>query len=58
MSNMKNFMMDVEEFCDGYSYEGMKDFTVDEVIEDVEMYFKSSEAMKYAKQYLIQKIGE
>lgn len=58
MSNMKNFMMDVEEFCDGYSYDGMKDFTVDEVIEDVGMYFKSSEAVKYAKQYLIQKIGE
>jgi len=63
MSNMKNFMMDVEEFCNGYSYDGMsgllfKDFTVNEVIEDVEMYFKSSEAVKYAKQYLIQKIGE
>lgn len=58
MSNMKNFMMDVEEFCDGYYYDSMKDFTVDEVIEDVGMYFKSSEATRYAKQYLIQKIGE
>lgn len=58
MSNMKNFMMDVEEFCNGYSYDGMKDFTVDEVIEDVGMYFKSSKATQYAKQYLIQKIGE
>ena len=50
--------MDVEEFCNGYYYDGMKDFTVDEVIEDVGMYFKSSEATQYAKQYLIQKIGE
>ena len=58
MSNMKNFMMDVEEFCNGYCYDGMKDFTVDEVIEDVGMYFKSSKATQYAKQYLIQKIGE
>ena len=58
MSNMKNFMMDVEEFCNGYSYDGMKDLTGDEVIEDVGMYFKSSKATQYAKQYLIQKIGE
>jgi len=65
MSNMKNFMMDVEEFCNGYYYDGIKDFTVDEVdfsldevLEDVEMYFKSSKATQYAEQYLIQKIGE
>ena len=58
MSEMKNFMMDVEEFCDGYSYGGMKDFTVGEVVEDVEMFFKSNEATKYAKRYLTEKLGE
>ena len=58
MSQMKNFMMDVEAFCDGYSYGGMKDFTVGEVVEDVEMYFKSNEATKYAKRYLTQQWGE
>tara|TARA_R100000008_G_C3544293_1_gene146639 strand:- start:643 stop:822 length:180 start_codon:yes stop_codon:yes gene_type:complete len=58
MSKMKNFMMDIEEFCDGYSYGGMNDFTVDEVIEDVGMYFKSTEATKYAKRYLTEQLGE
>ena len=58
MSQMKNFMMDVEAFCDGYSYDGMKDFTVGEVVEDVEMYFKSNEATKHAKRYLTQQWGE
>ncbi len=58
MSKMKNWMMDVEAFCDGYSYGGMKDFTFGEVVEDVEMYFKSNEATKYAKRYLTEKLGE
>ena len=58
MSEMKNFMMDVEEFCDGYFYGGMKDFTVGEVVEDVEMFFKSNEATKHAKRYLTEKLGE
>ena len=30
MSNMKNYMMDVEEFCDGYFYGGDSEFTIDE----------------------------
>ena len=58
MGKMKNFMMDVEEFCDGYFYGGPSEFTVDEVVEDVEMYFKSSMASEYAKRYLTEQLGE
>jgi len=58
MSNMKNWMMDIEEFCDGYSYGGMNDFTTDEIVEDVGMYFKSNEASNYAKRYITTQMGE
>jgi hypothetical protein len=55
---MKNWMMDIEEFCDGYSYGGMNDFTTDEIVEDVGMYFKSNEASNYAKRYITTQMGE
>ena len=58
MSKMKNWMMDVETFCNGYYHGGMNDFTVGEVVEDVEMFFKSNEATKHAKRYLTEKLGE
>ena len=58
MSKMNNWMMDIEDFCNGYFYGGPSEFTIDEVIEDVGMYFKSNEATKYAKQYLITQMGE
>ena len=58
MSKMKNWMMDIEDFCNGYFYGGPSEFTVDEVVEDVGMYFKSNEAAKYAKRYLTEQIGE
>ena len=68
MSKMNNWMMDIEDFCNGYFYDNhsdgnsftMKedDFTIEEVVEDVGMYFKSNEASKYAKQYLITQMGE
>ena len=58
MSKMNNWMMDIEDFCNGYSYDGMNDFTIDEVVEDVGMYFKSNEATKYAKRYLTEQMGE
>ena len=36
MSKMKNYMMDIEEFCDGYFYGGVdSEFTIDEVAADV-----------------------
>ena len=58
MSNMKNWMMDIEDFCDGYFYGGMNDFTIDEVVEDVGVYFMSNEAGKYAEKYLTTQMGE
>ena len=58
MTKIKNYIMDIEDFCDGYSYGGMNDFTIDEVVEDVGMYFKSNEATKYARQYLTTQMGE
>ena len=59
MSKMKNYMMDIEEFCDGYFYGGEVDFTVDEVVEDVGMYFKyDTMAKEYAKEYLTKTLGE
>ena len=58
MSKINNWTMSIEDFCNGYSYGGMDDFTVDEVIEDVGMYFKSGEAVKYAKQYMETQLQE
>ena len=60
MSKMKNWMMDIEEFVDGYFYGCVQsgEVTIDEVIEDVGMYFKSNEATKYAKRYITEQIGE
>jgi hypothetical protein len=71
MSKMSDYMMDVENFCDGYFYGGMKDFTIDEVVEDVNRYFGFSVggdevpnsgdfllAGLYARNYLLEKLGE
>ena len=60
MSKMNNWMMDIEDFCDGYFFDAPipNDFTVDEVVEDVGMYFKSNEASNYAKRYLTEQLGE
>ena len=60
MGKMKNWMMDIEEFVDGYFYGCVQsgEVTEDEVVEDVGMYFKSNEATKYAKRYLTEQMGE
>lgn len=60
MGKMKNWMMDIEEFVDGYFYGCVQsgEVTEDEVVEAVGMYFKSNEATKYAKQYLTEQMGE
>jgi|TARA_B110000902_G_scaffold154611_1_gene177484 hypothetical protein len=56
MSKMKDYMMDIEEFCDGYYYRGLglKDFTIDEVVEDAGMHFKTDIAKTYARQYIME----
>ena len=58
MSKIMNWMTSVEDFVNGYSYGGMDDFTVDEVVEDVGMYFKSGEAVKYARRYMEKQLGD
>ena len=58
MSKMKNYMMEIEDFCNGYFYGGDVDFTIDEVVADVGMYFRSIDAEKYAKKYLKKTLGE
>ena len=69
MGRVKDWMMDIEEFCDGYFYNSSRDpiewadpaawdFTVDEVVDDVGMYFKSNEAKNYARKYLEKTFGE
>ena len=60
MSKMTNYMMNVEEFCQGYYYPdlGLTDFTIDEVVEDVGAYFKTNMAKEYAKKYLEGEFGE
>ena len=34
MGKVKNWMMDIEEFCDGYFYGGDSEFTIEEVADD------------------------
>ena len=59
MGKVKNYMMDIEDFCNGQFYGGYVDFTIDEVVEDVGMYFKYEKAAKvYAKEYLTKTLGE
>ena len=60
MSKMKNYMMDFEDFCNGYFFDAPvpNDFSIDEVIEDVGMYFKSDVATKYAREYLTTQLDE
>ena len=53
MGAVKNWMMDIEEFCDGYFYgEGEIDFTVEEVAEDAQAFFHSKMAGDHAKEYV------
>ena len=62
MGKMKNWMMDIEEFCDGYFYGDFNgaefDFTVEEVSEDAEKFFHSKMAGDYAEEYVTKILGE
>ncbi len=56
MSKMKNYMMDIEEFCDGYAFGGDEcDF--DEVAAAADKAFRSTMAGDYARDYLTKKYG-
>ena len=67
MSKMKNYIMDIEEFCDGYFYGASlnaNDFSeklnvsIEEVSEDAKKYFGTSMAKDHAIAYLTKTLGE
>ncbi len=57
MSKMKNYMMDIEEFCDGYGFGG-DEFDFDEVAAAADKSFRSTMAGDYAKDYLKRTYGD
>jgi hypothetical protein len=57
MSKMKNYLMDIEEFCDGYGFGG-DEFDFDEVAAAADKTFRSTMAGDYAKDYLKRQYGE
>ena len=60
MSKMKNYMMDIEEFCDGYVdwAWGPNDFSIEEISEDAKKHFGTSMAKDHAVAYLTKTLGE
>ena len=58
MIKMKNYMMEIEDFCLGYFYGVDSEFTVDEVAADADKYFRSTMAGDYARKYLETQLGE
>ena len=57
MSKMKNYMMDIEEFCDGNAFGGDEcDF--DEFAAAADKTFRSTIAGDYAMDYLKRQYGE
>ena len=58
MSNMKNYMMDVEDFCDGYFYGGDEIYTIDEIVLAADNMFRSTMAGDYAREYIATQLGE
>ena len=61
MGKMKNYMMDIEEFCDDYFIAG-KPYgvtpSVEEVAADAEAHFNSKMAADYAEEYVTKTLGE
>jgi len=61
MSKMKNYMMDIEEFCDDYFHAGVPygvTPSAEEVAADAEMVFNSKMAGDYAEKYTTKVLGE
>ena len=57
MNKMKNYLMDIEEFCDGYAFGG-DEYDFDEVAAAVDKTFRSTMAGDYAMDYLKRQHGE
>ena len=60
MSKIKNYMMDIEEFCDGYFFTGDSEnnFSIEEISEAAKKYFNTSMAKDHAIAYLTKTLGE
>ena len=61
MSKMKNYMMDIEEFCDDYFSAGAPygvPTSVEEVAANAQSFFHSKMAGDHAKEYVTKIIGE
>ena len=58
MSKVKNWMMDIEEFCDGLFYGGDSEYTVEEAANLVEAKFHSKTAGDHAKEYIEKTLAE
>ena len=58
MGKVKNWMMDIEEFCDGLFYGGDSEYTVEEAADLVESKFHSKMAGDHAKEYIEKTLGE
>ena len=61
MSKMKNYMMDIEEFCDDYFHAGEPygvTPSAEEVAADAENHFNSKMAGDYAEEYVTKTLGE
>ena len=57
MSKMKNYMMDIEEFCDGYAFGG-DEHDFDEVAAVATKTFGAAMAGAFAMDYLKRQYGE
>ena len=58
MSYMKNYMMDIEEFCDGYFFDGGIEIEIKEVAEDAGNFFGTTLAKDYAIVYIKKTLGK
>ena len=61
MSKMKNWMMDIEEFCDDYFHAGTPygvTPSAEEVAADAELHFNSKMAGDHAEEYVTKTLGE
>ena len=61
MGAMKNWMMNIEEFCDDYFHAGEPygvTPSAEEVAADAENHFNSKRAGEHAKEYVTKTLGE
>ena len=57
MAKVKNWMMDIEEFCDDFFYSGDSEYEVEEVADFAESKFGSG-AGTYAQEYIEKTLAE